>query len=199
MEEFCSFKMPEFKIVIADPKTGKSYQKALSEQDSEKLIGLKIKSKVDGALVGLSGYELEITGGSDYCGFAMRSDLDSSGRKKMILKKGTGFRIKKHAKQHSQFHYHLMKRKTVRGNTISHRTSQINLKILKYGSKRIEEVFKAEEKAKGKPAEEKPTEEKPKEEKSAEVKEQSKTEKKTEEVKPSGEEKKPEEKSEEKQ
>jgi len=40
----------EFKFVISDPKTGKSYQKALN---NEWFVGKKIGDKVEGNLVGL--------------------------------------------------------------------------------------------------------------------------------------------------
>ena len=119
--------MVEFKLVISDPKTGKTYQKSLSESDSERLIGLRIKDKIKGDLIDLNGYELEIRGGSDYCGFPLRSTLKGSARKKVLLSKGPGVKIKKKG---------MLKRKTVVGNTISHRPAQINLKVLSYGSKK---------------------------------------------------------------
>lgn len=158
--------MPEFKIVINDVKTGKSYQKIVSESNAERLIGLKIKDKVKGELIGLKGYELEITGGSDFCGFPMKESIQGIAVKKLILSKGPGFRIKERAKKHSQNHYHIKKRKTIRGNTISPRTSQINLKIINYGKTSLKDIFK-----------EKPTEEKPEEKKGAKKEEVKETEK----------------------
>ncbi|MFH1455980.1 MAG: 30S ribosomal protein S6e [archaeon] len=111
--------MAEFKIVINDPKTGKTYQKTLDEQA---FIGKKIGDKIDGNLVGMAGFELEITGGSDVAGFPMRKDIQGSGRKRALLTSGTGVHIKRKGKK---------VRKTVMGSTISENIVQINLKIVK--------------------------------------------------------------------
>ena len=51
-----------FKIVIGEPKTRKAYQ---IERDVHSLIGLKIGDTFDGGSLGLSGFSLEIMGGSD--------------------------------------------------------------------------------------------------------------------------------------
>ncbi len=124
----------EFKVVINDTKTGKSYQQNV---DSEKFIGKKIKDKIDGSMIGLAGYELQITGGSDSAGFPMRPDIEGQGRKKALLSGGIGVTISRKG---------MKKRKTVRGNTISINTAQINLKVVKPGSKVLDEFFKKEEK-----------------------------------------------------
>ena len=73
--------MAELKIVVSDPKTGKSYQKALAENV---LIGKKLKQKIKGDELGLAGYELEITGGSDDSGFGMRSDMEGLLKKRCL-------------------------------------------------------------------------------------------------------------------
>ena len=145
--------MAEFKIVINDVKTGKSYQKTVSDSS---LVGKKIGDKVDGKVVGLTGYELEIKGGSDTAGFPMIVTVDTSGRKKALLSKGPGVKIKRDG---------MIKRKTVRGNTISDKTAQINLKIIKYGTKKVEELLGIEKKEESPAAEEKKSEEKPAEKK----------------------------------
>lgn len=143
--------MVEFKIVINDVKTGKSYQKTVPEQG---LTGKKIGDKIDGKIVGLTGYELEIKGGSDTAGFPMIATVDTIGRKKALLSKGPGVKIKRKG---------MLTRKTVRGNTISDKTAQINLKITKYGTKTIEELLGIAKKEEAAPQEEKKPEEKPKE------------------------------------
>ena len=74
--------MPEIKCVINDVKSGKSYTKPVEDHV---VIGRKIGEKVAGSVVGLSGYELEITGGSDSAGFPMLRFLDSPLRKRIIL------------------------------------------------------------------------------------------------------------------
>ena len=114
--------MTEYKIVINDTKTGKSYLKTL-EDDS--FMGLKLGAKVKGEVLGLDGYELEITGGSDNAGFPMRKDVDGPARRKAILTGGVGFHSKRKG---------LRKRKSVRGNTISPDTAQVNCKVVKAGS-----------------------------------------------------------------
>lgn len=127
----------EFKVVIGDPKTGKSYQKSVPEKS---LTGKKIGEKIDGRILGLDNYELEITGGSDDCGFPMRKDIDGILRKKILAVKGIG--IKTNDKKGRKI------RKTVRGNTISPKTVQINMKVIKQGTKSLDELLgKKEEKS----------------------------------------------------
>lgn len=118
--------MVEFKIVVADPKTGKCFTKEVKDEKAEKLIGLKIGDKFDGNILDLPGYELLITGGSDYCGFPMKKDVEGTSRKKVMLRKG--FNLRKVRKN-------IRKRRTVAGNTIYEKTAQINAKIIKYGDK----------------------------------------------------------------
>lgn len=140
--------MPEFKLVINDAKTGKSYQKVISGNEADQFVGLKIKDKVEGNIIGIDGSELEITGGSDTSGFPMREEIPGNARKRILMREGVGFRVKKKKKAHKpQLHYFLQRRKTVVGNTISNLTAQINLKVLKYGNKGIAESLGIEEKA----------------------------------------------------
>jgi small subunit ribosomal protein S6e len=122
--------MTDVTCVISNGKTGRSYQKAL---DDTPFLGKKIGEKITGALVGLAGYELEITGGSDKAGFPMKQEIDGMGRKKMLLKKGdVGSRIRDKG---------LILRKTVVGNTIGAHTAQVNIKIITHGSKPVEELL----------------------------------------------------------
>ena len=139
--------MVEYKIVLADPKTGKCYQREIKEAEAEVFLGKKIGNNVKGDSFDLSGYEFKITGGSDSSGFPMRGDIEGIGRKRILIIKGIGAK-KKRAGQRQ--------RKTVRGNTIGEETNQINLKILKYGKAKLDsgELKPAEEGAKeDKPAE----------------------------------------------
>ena len=77
--------MAELKVVINDPKTGKSYQKALTENIfNNKKVGDSIK----GEELDLSGYELKITGGSDKSGCPIRYDMPGFGKKKALLSSG---------------------------------------------------------------------------------------------------------------
>ncbi len=125
--------MAEFKVVVNDPKTGKSYKKEIKGTKANSLIGKKIKDEIDGVFVDLPGYKLQITGGTDKDGFPMRPNLQGSVRKKLLLKGGVGFHPKRKG---------MRKRKMIRGNTISAEIVQINMKILEYGPKPIEEAIK---------------------------------------------------------
>ena len=121
--------MTEFKIIVNDIKTGKSYQKAIT---SDAFLGKKLGDKVEGNLFGLKDYELKITGGSDKAGFPMRKNLDIAGRKKILSGNSTGIKVKEKG---------IRIRKTVRGAIISDQTAQINLRVEKYGSDTIENLL----------------------------------------------------------
>jgi small subunit ribosomal protein S6e len=184
--------MAEIKLNIGDPKTGKTYKLEVKDDQAKPLIGKYIGQKIKGELIDLTGYEFEITGGSDSCGFPMRRDARGPGRKKVLITGGVGLNSKRKG---------MRKRRTVAGSTIYDKTAQINLKILKMGSKPLapeeekKEEAKAEEKPKEaakkeekkvdqKPAEKKETKEEPKkEEKPAEKKEEPKAEEKPKEEK----------------
>ncbi|MDO8555573.1 MAG: S6e family ribosomal protein [Nanoarchaeota archaeon] len=126
--------MPEIKCVINDVKSGKSYTKPVEDQV---LFGRKVGEKLSGAVVGLPGYELIIAGGSDSAGFPMVKFLDTGLRKRLILNKGLGLRTrKKKALQKSA-----IKRRALRGSQINNFTAQLNLKIVQYGSKSVEELL----------------------------------------------------------
>jgi small subunit ribosomal protein S6e len=167
--------MADFKLSIADPKTGKCVQRELKAPESNSLMGKKIKDKVDGGSMGLEGYEFEFTGGSDKGGFPMRWDVKGTSRKKILAIEGVG--LKKKAKGIKQ-------RKTVAGNTINETTVQINLKILKEGKEKLFGGAKKGEEKKEAPAEEKPKKEAKVKEAPKEKKEEPKAEKPEEEAKP---------------
>jgi small subunit ribosomal protein S6e len=131
--------MVEFKAVINDVKTGKSYQVPVTGHHANSLIGKKIGDVVDGIFVGLPGYKLSITGGSDKDGFPMRKDLPGVKRRRILITKGIGFQANEQG---------LRLRKSIRGNAISPEVSQLNLKITQFGSKPVDELIKVEEKKK---------------------------------------------------
>ncbi len=177
--------MPNFKVVISDPKTRKSYQKEIDQAGSG-LLGKKIRDKVSGNHFGLAGFELEITGGSDKEGFPMRADVHGAVRKKVLLSSGPGF----HPQRKGQ-----RKKKSVRGNTISEAVVQVNTKVVTHGQKTIEELWgikpKEPEKKEEKPKEGKP--EKHKEEKKEKTESEEKVEKPKEEKAEKKHEEKPKE------
>jgi small subunit ribosomal protein S6e len=125
-------KMVEFKLVIGC-KDGKCYQKEVKGNDAETLHNLKIGDKISGDKLGFSGYEFEITGGSDKCGFPMRKGIQFA-RKKIMTGKGVGFSglNRNGGKQPG-----LVKRRTVCGDRISNIIVQINLKVLKEGAQKL--------------------------------------------------------------
>ena len=129
--------MVEFKVVVSDPQAGKAYQKTVSGANANKLIGKQIGDMINGTLIDLPpDYELQITGGSDKDGFPMRPDLPGSGRKRLLLTGGVGYRPKEKG---------VRRRKTVRGRVISKDIVQINVKIVEYGKTPLEEFFKKQE------------------------------------------------------
>jgi len=152
-----------FKIVVSTPQ-GKSYQ---IEKDVPTFIGMKISQTFDGSLIGLNGYTLKITGGSDKEGFPMRRDLQGTQRKKILTIGGVGYRQKNKG---------VKRRKSVRGNRISEDIVQVNVKIEEQdkGAKKIEELLGVEKKSEDKEAPksegEKPVEEQKPESKKEESK-----------------------------
>src|SRR3970040_1495400 len=82
--------MAEFKAVIADPKSGRTFKRDISGHYANALVGKRLGDDVDGLNVGLPDYKLQITGGSDKDGFPMRRDLPGPRRKRIMLSGGGG-------------------------------------------------------------------------------------------------------------
>jgi small subunit ribosomal protein S6e len=147
-----------FKINIGT-KSGKTYKLEVEENI---LTEKKLHDKIPGNILKpeLEGYEFEIVGTSDKSGFTSLKGIPGIGLSKALLSYEKG--MHKRPKREGKTEYSnktpkgLRLRKTVRGEVISAEISQINLKILKEGSKKLEDVFKAAEPEK--PAEEKPAE-----------------------------------------
>ncbi len=129
--------MVELRICVGDVKNAKTYQKVLNEKEADVLKGLKIGDKIKGDNIGMSGYELEITGGSNDSGFPMRKGIESSGMVKIYAQGGVGIRKGKKG---------MISRKSVAGAVVDIRTTQLNLKVLTYGKKAVAECFGIEEK-----------------------------------------------------
>lgn len=135
--------MTALNLVIGDKK-GKSYSKKLD--DNSALAGRKLGETIKGELVGLSGYEFKITGGSNDAGFPMRPEINLAGKKKIYARKGIGIKTK---------HKGNFIRKTVAGNLVHQKTSQLNLAVVKEGKTSLGEIFGKKEKE-AKTAENKP-------------------------------------------
>jgi len=112
--------MAKFKVIVSDPEDGTSKTFELEEARAVPLIGKKIGDVVDGALLGLSGYKVQITGGSDKDGFPMRPNVHG-GVRRDVVSGGVGFNPKKEGER---------RRKRVRGNVITDEIVQINMKIV---------------------------------------------------------------------
>jgi small subunit ribosomal protein S6e len=108
------------------------------ETENEGLMDMVIGDKLSGKEVSadLEGYELEITGTSDKAGFpGFKGEHGPNLRRKLLtLGKGMWNRTKG-----------IRLRKTVRGEQISIDTVQINMNVLKEGSKKFEEFVKPKE------------------------------------------------------
>ena len=121
-----------FKVVVSNKAD--SYQ--VEVDDTKALNGLVIGDEFDGGIVGLDGYTLKITGGSDKNGFTMKKDVSGTRRIKSLLTGGTGYHPKADG---------VKRRKTVRGNTIADDIVQINSVVVKEGAKPIADILGAEE------------------------------------------------------
>lgn len=149
-----------FKLNISEK--GKAFR---LETDIEEFVGKKIGDKISGKEINkdLEGYELEITGSSDSAGFPGKKDEDGHTLRRVLLKRGWGCwtepkGLRKHPVKMPEG---LRLRKTVRGNTLSRDTVQINMSVLKAGKKKLSELFPEQNQPKEKKAEETPAPEKP--------------------------------------
>lgn len=125
--------MAKFKIIISDPDSGTSKTVELEETRTVPLIGRRVGEVLDGAVVGLSGHKVRITGGSDKDGFPIRPNVHGGVRRKVILGGGVGFNPKDEGQR---------RRKMVRGNVITDEIVQINMKIMEKPKKAKEEKKK---------------------------------------------------------
>jgi small subunit ribosomal protein S6e len=121
-----------FKINIS--YKGKTYK---LDTENEFLVGKKIGEQIDGSELdnNLLGYNLEITGTSDVSGIPGFKDLQGSSYHRILLKRGKGMRDTRKG---------IRLRKTLRGAEISLKTNQVNIKVLKEGDKKFEEIINKE-------------------------------------------------------
>lgn len=123
------------KIVYSDPKTGKTAQMEIDESKASAFMHHRINEVVDGAVLGLSGYKLKITGGSDRSGFAMNRSINGAIKTKVLE------RVSMTGKSKGQYRRH-----TVIGNTVSSEIELVNTVIIEYGDKPASELFPEKEK-----------------------------------------------------
>ncbi len=125
-------RMAEFKIVLSDQKTGRAYKVDVSGGPAGALIGKKIGDEVDAGPLGLPGYRMQIMGGSDRNGTPAKRNLPMSGRRRLLLSGGLGFKPVMEGQR---------KRKAIRGNEITADFVQINARVTSYGDKALDEYF----------------------------------------------------------
>jgi small subunit ribosomal protein S6e len=128
--------MAEFTVAVSDPEDGTTHQVDVSDQDANRFIGKEIGEEVDGGAVGLPGYTLEITGGSDDAGRPMRDDVRGPALKNILLEGGTGYRPTRDGER---------KRVTVRGREVSDSTRQINAAVNSRGDEAVADLLSADE------------------------------------------------------
>ncbi len=113
--------MADFKVVVADPESGETFQRDVDGQDANRFLGRDLGEEIEGDAVGLSGFTLELTGGSDNAGRPMRPDVAGANLKDLLLDGGVGYKPSRDGER---------KRITVRGRQISEETAQINAKVV---------------------------------------------------------------------
>lgn len=124
--------MAEFTVAVSDPEDGTTYQVDVSNQDANRFIGREIGEEVDGSAVGLDGYTLEVTGGSDDAGRPMREDVAGPALTELLLEGGTGYDPDRDGER---------KRVTVRGREISDATRQVNAKVVARGDTPVADLL----------------------------------------------------------
>jgi SSU ribosomal protein S6E len=128
--------MVDLKIVVSDPQTGRSYNTVAGGGAAGAFIGKAISSQIDGSTIGLAGYRVEITGGSDKTGIPARKGLPGSSRRHLLIGGGVGFNPTKKGER---------RRKTVRGSEITQDFVQVNVKVVEYGTTPLADIFKPKE------------------------------------------------------
>jgi len=116
--------MAEFEVVVGDA-AGDTRQFDVDGQDANRFLGLELGAEVDGGAVGLDGYTLELTGGSDDAGRPMRADVAGSDLKELLLEGGVGYEPSRDGER---------KRVTVRGSEVSEATAQVNASVVGGGT-----------------------------------------------------------------
>ncbi|WP_248516443.1 30S ribosomal protein S6e [Salinarchaeum laminariae] len=124
--------MAPFQVVVADPDSGRTFQREVDGQDANRFASRSLGDEVDGDAVGLDGATIELTGGSDDAGRPLRADVDGPDLKEVLLTGGVGF---------EPDHDGERKRVTVRGREISDAVAQINAKVVDAGGVDVAAAF----------------------------------------------------------
>jgi len=116
--------MAEFEVVVGDA-AGDTRQFDVDGQDANRFLGRDLGEEVDGGAVGLDGYTLALTGGSDDAGRPMREDVAGNDLKELLLEGGVGYEPSRDGER---------KRVTVRGREVSEATAQVNATVADGGT-----------------------------------------------------------------
>jgi small subunit ribosomal protein S6e len=132
--------MVELKVVVSDPKTGRAYNVDASTGAAGSIVGKKIGDELDAGPLGLAGYKILITGGTDQTGIPARKSLPGAGRRRLLLAEGVGFHPVMEGER---------KRKMIRAHEITPEFVQVNTRVTAYGEKTLDELFPKVEKVEG--------------------------------------------------
>lgn len=129
--------MASFSVVVGDPDAGETYQLEADGQGANRFLGKSIGDEVDGGAVGLDGYTLEITGGSDEAGRPLAPDVAGQDLQEVLMnERSTGYKPRRDGER---------RRITVRGREINDAVSQVNAAIVDRGDASIEDLLEADE------------------------------------------------------
>jgi small subunit ribosomal protein S6e len=121
--------MPTFQVVVGDPDSGDSYELDVDGQAANRFLGRELGDEVDASAVGLEGYTLELTGGSDDAGRPMREDVAGSSLTEIMLaERSTGYHPERDGER---------ERVTVRGREVTEDVAQINARVSEPGDQSI--------------------------------------------------------------
>ncbi|MFB6295675.1 MAG: 30S ribosomal protein S6e [Halobacteriales archaeon] len=125
--------MPTFQVVVGDPDTGDSYQFDVEEGAGTRFVGRELGEEVDGSAVGLDGYSLRLTGGSDDAGRPMREDVAGPDLTEIMLAgRSPGYHPDREGERN---------RVTVRGREVTDAVVQINATIAERGDQPVDELL----------------------------------------------------------
>jgi len=109
----------------------------LDEQRLSAVKGRRIGETIAGKELGLPGYELKLTGGSNRDGTPMRRDVHGSARLRALLRRRTqGYRQREKG---------VVRRKLVRGNVVAEDIVQLNAVVVKRGKRSLEKLLSSSE------------------------------------------------------
>jgi small subunit ribosomal protein S6e len=125
--------MPTFQVVVGDPDSGDSYQFDVEDQAGNRFVGRELGEEVDGGAVGLDGYSLRLTGGSDTAGRPMREDVAGPSLTEVMLAgRSTGYHPEREGER---------RRVTVRGREVTDEIVQIDATIAERGEQSVDELL----------------------------------------------------------